>query len=81
MPIPSKGVPSIKTTDGPNGARGEFFTNGTPVSTPAWRNHESELIVLGCIVPMRHLDGVIMERGLDGGNRPASWRGNQSPRR
>ncbi|CAI6331495.1 unnamed protein product [Periconia digitata] len=31
MPIPGKGVPSIKTTDGPNGARGEFFTNGTPV--------------------------------------------------
>jgi len=32
MPIPEKGIPSIKTTDGPNGARGEFFTNGTPVS-------------------------------------------------
>jgi beta-glucosidase len=32
MAIPEKGIPSIKTTDGPNGARGEFFTNGTPVS-------------------------------------------------
>ncbi|PSN63451.1 hypothetical protein BS50DRAFT_500950 [Corynespora cassiicola Philippines] len=32
MPIPEKGVPSIKTTDGPNGARGEFFTNGTPAA-------------------------------------------------
>jgi hypothetical protein len=32
MPIPERGIPSIKTTDGPNGARGEFFTNGTPVS-------------------------------------------------
>ncbi|KAF2869393.1 glycosyl hydrolase family 3 N terminal domain-containing protein [Massariosphaeria phaeospora] len=32
MPIPEKGIPSIKTTDGPNGARGEFFTNGTPAA-------------------------------------------------
>ncbi|KAF2797609.1 glycoside hydrolase family 3 protein [Melanomma pulvis-pyrius CBS 109.77] len=32
MPIPDKGIPSIKTTDGPNGARGEFFTNGTPAA-------------------------------------------------
>ncbi|KAF2459836.1 glycoside hydrolase superfamily [Lineolata rhizophorae] len=30
--IPEKGVPSIKTTDGPNGARGEFFKNGTPAA-------------------------------------------------
>ncbi|KAF2013401.1 glycoside hydrolase family 3 protein [Aaosphaeria arxii CBS 175.79] len=30
--IPEKGIPSIKTTDGPNGARGEFFTNGTPAA-------------------------------------------------
>ncbi|KAF3052003.1 hypothetical protein E8E11_011021 [Didymella keratinophila] len=30
--IPKKGIPSIKTTDGPNGARGEFFTNGTPAA-------------------------------------------------
>ncbi|KAF2740495.1 hypothetical protein EJ04DRAFT_600794 [Polyplosphaeria fusca] len=27
--IPSKGVPPIKTTDGPNGARGAFFSGGT----------------------------------------------------
>ncbi|KAF2187847.1 glycoside hydrolase family 3 protein [Zopfia rhizophila CBS 207.26] len=32
MPIPEMGIPSIKTTDGPNGARGEFFTNGTPAA-------------------------------------------------
>ncbi|KAJ4296290.1 hypothetical protein N0V90_006335 [Kalmusia sp. IMI 367209] len=32
MPIPSRKIPSIKTTDGPNGARGEFFTNGTPAA-------------------------------------------------
>lgn len=32
VPIPEKGIPSIKTTDGPNGARGAFFKNGTPVS-------------------------------------------------
>ncbi|KAJ8112365.1 hypothetical protein OPT61_g5243 [Boeremia exigua] len=32
MPIPEKGIPSVKTTDGPNGARGEFFTNGTPAA-------------------------------------------------
>ncbi|KAI8939907.1 hypothetical protein NX059_003637 [Plenodomus lindquistii] len=30
--IPEKGIPSIKTTDGPNGARGELFTNGTPAA-------------------------------------------------
>lgn len=30
--IPEKGIPSIKTSDGPNGARGEFFTNGTPAA-------------------------------------------------
>ncbi|KAF1360684.1 hypothetical protein EJ07DRAFT_155106 [Lizonia empirigonia] len=30
--MPDKGIPSIKTTDGPNGARGEFFTNGTPAA-------------------------------------------------
>ncbi|KAF2270734.1 hypothetical protein CC78DRAFT_140767 [Lojkania enalia] len=30
--FPDKGIPSIKTTDGPCGARGEFFTNGTPAA-------------------------------------------------
>ncbi|RYN18956.1 hypothetical protein AA0119_g8976 [Alternaria tenuissima] len=29
VPIPDKGVPAIKTSDGPNGARGEVFTGGT----------------------------------------------------
>ncbi|KAF2086574.1 glycoside hydrolase family 3 protein [Saccharata proteae CBS 121410] len=29
VPIPSKGVPSLKTSDGPNGARGAEFANGT----------------------------------------------------
>lgn len=29
--IPEHGIPSLKVTDGPNGARGEFFTDGTPV--------------------------------------------------
>ncbi|KAH3915954.1 beta-glucosidase [Parastagonospora nodorum] len=29
VPIPGKGVPAIKTSDGPNGARGEVFTGGT----------------------------------------------------
>ncbi|KNG49079.1 glycoside hydrolase family 3 protein [Stemphylium lycopersici] len=29
VPIPQKGVPAIKTSDGPNGARGETFTGGT----------------------------------------------------
>ncbi|KAF2175424.1 glycoside hydrolase family 3 protein [Zopfia rhizophila CBS 207.26] len=29
VPIPSKGIPSIKTSDGPNGARGEVFNGGT----------------------------------------------------
>ncbi|MCJ1384869.1 hypothetical protein MMC17_007987 [Xylographa soralifera] len=30
--IPSKMIPSLKTTDGPNGARGAFFTDGTPAA-------------------------------------------------
>ncbi|KAF1989575.1 glycoside hydrolase family 3 protein [Aulographum hederae CBS 113979] len=30
--LPERGIPSIKTTDGPNGARGEFFKNGTPAA-------------------------------------------------
>ncbi|KAF4125013.1 beta-glucosidase [Geosmithia morbida] len=29
VPIPEKGVPSVKTSDGPNGARGDSFTGGT----------------------------------------------------
>ncbi|KAF2832127.1 hypothetical protein CC86DRAFT_280780 [Ophiobolus disseminans] len=29
VPVKEKGVPSIKTSDGPNGARGETFTGGT----------------------------------------------------
>lgn len=33
MPLLHRGIPSIKTTDGPNGARGQFFKNGTPVSS------------------------------------------------
>ncbi|MCJ1477572.1 hypothetical protein MMC13_006245 [Lambiella insularis] len=30
--IPSKKIPSLKTTDGPNGARGSFFKDGTPAA-------------------------------------------------
>ncbi|KAJ5371233.1 family 3 glycoside hydrolase [Penicillium cataractarum] len=29
MPIPAKGVPAVKMSDGPNGARGAAFANGT----------------------------------------------------
>ncbi|KAI5921346.1 family 3 glycoside hydrolase [Camillea tinctor] len=32
VPIPAKGVPNIKTSDGPNGARGADFTGGTPAA-------------------------------------------------
>lgn len=35
VPLPHRGIPSIKTTDGPNGARGQYFKNGTPVSVLA----------------------------------------------
>ncbi|KAF3906394.1 Beta-glucosidase [Dactylellina cionopaga] len=35
QPLPELNVGSLKTTDGPNGARGEFFTDGTPV-TATW---------------------------------------------
>ncbi|KIW07563.1 uncharacterized protein PV09_01519 [Verruconis gallopava] len=30
--IPHHGIPSIKMTDGPSGARGEYFDNGTPAA-------------------------------------------------
>lgn len=30
--IPEKGIPAIKTSDGPNGARGGIFVGGTKVS-------------------------------------------------
>ncbi|EON64247.1 hypothetical protein W97_03478 [Coniosporium apollinis CBS 100218] len=30
--LPERGIPSIKTTDGPNGARGELFKEGTPAA-------------------------------------------------
>ncbi|KAH0609194.1 uncharacterized protein H6S33_001422 [Morchella sextelata] len=30
--IPEHGIPALKVTDGPNGARGEFFTDGTPAA-------------------------------------------------
>ncbi|KAF2034675.1 hypothetical protein EK21DRAFT_56200 [Setomelanomma holmii] len=29
VPVPGKGVPAVKTSDGPNGARGEVFSGGT----------------------------------------------------
>ncbi|KAF3313054.1 hypothetical protein TWF173_006434 [Orbilia oligospora] len=32
QPLPELNVGSLKTTDGPNGARGEFFTDGTPAA-------------------------------------------------
>ncbi|KAK5634844.1 hypothetical protein RRF57_010557 [Xylaria bambusicola] len=31
--IPEKGIPAIKTSDGPNGARGGIFVGGTKVHT------------------------------------------------
>lgn len=30
--IPSKNIPAVKTSDGPNGARGGIFVGGTKVS-------------------------------------------------
>lgn len=32
--IPEKGIPAIKTSDGPNGARGGIFVGGTKVCMP-----------------------------------------------
>ncbi|EPS40781.1 hypothetical protein H072_5337 [Dactylellina haptotyla CBS 200.50] len=32
QPLPELNVGSLKTTDGPNGARGEFFVDGTPAA-------------------------------------------------
>lgn len=30
--VPAKGIPSVRTSDGPNGVRGRFFFNGAPSS-------------------------------------------------
>jgi hypothetical protein len=70
MAMPEKGIPSIKTTDGPNGARGEFFTNGTPVSYSLWYNDGCKLTTQGRIISMRYFHGVHMECGYDGGDWP-----------
>ncbi|KAL9109077.1 MAG: hypothetical protein Q9227_006168 [Pyrenula ochraceoflavens] len=32
VPISRRGIPSVKTSDGPNGARGAFFKDGTPAA-------------------------------------------------
>lgn len=39
--IPEKNIPAVKTSDGPNGARGGIFVGGTKVSQP-----ESERLLL-----------------------------------
>lgn len=44
MALPQHNIPSIKTTDGPSGARGEFFDNGTPVSNMLALNLQHRLI-------------------------------------
>ncbi|CAI6341698.1 unnamed protein product [Periconia digitata] len=52
VPIPSKGVPAIKTSDGPNGARGAEFVGGTRAacfpaavcSAATWNPHLSRRI-------------------------------------
>ncbi len=35
--IPEKNIPAVKTSDGPNGARGGIFVGGTKVSQPRER--------------------------------------------
>jgi hypothetical protein len=74
MAIPEKGIPSIKTTDGPNGARGEFFTNGTPVSFQSRHFLDEKLTKQGCAIPMWHFHGFHVECRYDGTNRPDSRR-------
>lgn len=41
--IASKGVPAAKTSDGPNGARGEVFVGGTKVSSKPSRKSSEEI--------------------------------------
>jgi len=36
--IPSKNIPAIKTSDGPNGARGGIFVGGTKVTSEMWQS-------------------------------------------
>jgi hypothetical protein len=36
--IKELGIPALKVTDGPNGARGEYFTDGTPVCSSLARD-------------------------------------------
>ena len=55
VPISSKGIPSIKTTDGPNGARGALFKDGTPVSIQACSKETMPLTSVGRLVPLWYI--------------------------
>ncbi|KKA28708.1 hypothetical protein TD95_003791 [Thielaviopsis punctulata] len=43
--IPNKNVPSIKTSDGPNGARGSVFVGGTKVRHESSAQYEGHLLI------------------------------------
>lgn len=59
--IPEKGIPAIKTSDGPNGARGGIFVGGTKVCIASAHPRYRIDRIIGGPVPMWHLSGRNME--------------------
>jgi hypothetical protein len=78
VPLPNHGIPSIKTTDGPNGARGEFFKNGTKVSTSVQIVVSSVDIKTGvfkgCSLSVRSVSCRNMESPVARAGRITPWR-------
>jgi hypothetical protein len=50
--IPHKGIPNIKTSDGPNGARGAVFKAGTRVRMLSSHHRSNADISIGCPFPL-----------------------------
>lgn len=60
--IPTKGIPAIKTSDGPNGARGGIFVGGTKVSCSSFKPANiTSLIIVGCAISLRDISSCYME--------------------
>jgi hypothetical protein len=79
--IPEKNVPAVKTTDGPNGARGGIFVGGTKVSFQIRRLvtfHRADHCT-GRAFPVRHLASSNMEQGHPLPSWPAPGGRGQGP--
>ena len=82
--IPSKNIPAVKTSDGPNGARGGIFVGGTKVSFPGIHCLGDDLrtaltVDAGGALPLRRLAGGDVEQGHTLPGRPAPGRRGQGP--